>query len=335
MQRKQFWYQSIPFDPTLVIAAIEAGAEVIVVAAGDEAAVRRLGKVRVLSEHGDLQWGRDVARLAIRADRPEPRAVGPLANVIGCADWSIIPLENLIAQLGRKGALIQTVTAAEQARVALSVMERGADGVLLVSNDRNEIKRVGTIVAQIASPVLELLPVAIEKITAVAMGDRCCIDTASLLAPGEGLLVGNTAEAQFLVHNENVAAPYIRPRPFRVNAGAVHAYVRLPGDRVGYLSELASGAEVLVVAPDGASRIVIVGRNKIERRPLLQVIARAEDGRPVSLIMQNAETIRLTTPVGQPISVTKLQPGDCVLAHCSKPVGRHLGQAIEETIFEQ
>jgi len=44
MQRKQFWYQSIPFDPTLVIAAIEAGAEVIVVAAGDEAAVRRLAR---------------------------------------------------------------------------------------------------------------------------------------------------------------------------------------------------------------------------------------------------------------------------------------------------
>eukprot|EP00198_Chlamydomonas_reinhardtii_P011609 XP_001700946.1 predicted protein [Chlamydomonas reinhardtii] len=62
---------------------------------------------------------------------------------------------------------------------------------------------------------------------------------------------------------------YIASRPFRVNAGPVHAYVSAPGGRTRYLSELASGAEVSVADPDGRTRTALVGRVKIERRPLV------------------------------------------------------------------
>jgi 3-dehydroquinate synthase class II len=50
---------------------------------------------------------------------------------------------------------------------------------------------------------------------------RVCVDTASLLVLGEGLLVGSFARALFLVHSECSESAYINSRPFRVNAGPV------------------------------------------------------------------------------------------------------------------
>jgi len=40
------------------------------------------------------------------------------------------------------------------------------------------------------------------------------------------------------VHAETAESPYVASRPFRVNAGAVHAYVRTPDGGTKYLSEL-------------------------------------------------------------------------------------------------
>ena len=56
------------------------------------------------------------------------------------------------------------------------------------------------------------------------------------MVPGEGMLVGNFARALFLVHSECAESSYIASRPFRVNAGPVHAYAQvqqpqLPGQR--------------------------------------------------------------------------------------------------------
>ena len=90
---------------------------------------------------------------------------------------------------------------------------------------------------------------------------------------------------------------------------------------------------VLVSGATGRSHPATVGRVKIERRPLLLVEAEAE-GRRFSLILQNAETIRLVRPDGSAISVVDLKVGDVVLGHLETG-GRHFGHAIEETIVEQ
>ena len=66
------------------------------------------------------------------------------------------------------------------------------------------------------------------------MGDRVCIDLCSMLAPGEGMLCGSFSRALFLVHSECMESAYINSRPFRVNAGAVHAYVQV-GSAAGQL----------------------------------------------------------------------------------------------------
>jgi 3-dehydroquinate synthase II len=78
-----------------------------------------------------------------------------------------------------------------------------------------------------------------------------------------------------------------------------------------------------------------VGRTKIERRPLLLVEAKAEgSGAKASLILQNAETIRLVTPGGSAISVVNLAAGDHILG-CALESGRHFGMPVKETIREK
>ena len=330
---KRFWVQIDPWDKSLATAAIEAGADALLIPAGRHDEVQALGRITTIAEDGELRWGEDVQRVLIRSQADEQQVDGRLLNIIDNSDWSIIPLENLISRF--PGQLIQSVYSADQARIALEVMERGADGVLLIGNELNAIRRTAEIVRACASETIPLQPVRIIETRPVPLSDRCCIDTTSLLPPGEGLLIGNSAAAMFLVHNENVASRYCAARPFRVNAGAVHAYLRQPDNRTRYLAELGSGDSLLACDPEGNTRVVAVGRNKIERRPMLLVRAEGKDGQEVALILQNAETVRLTTPDGQPLSITSARPGDQVLAAFFAPHGRHFGVALEETIKEQ
>ena len=178
------------------------------------------------------------------------------------------------------------------------------------------------------------MPFTVTKIQPVGMGDRVCVDTCSMLADGDGMLMGNTSSAMLLVHAETLENPYVAPRPFRVNAGAVHAYILLPDGKTAYLSDLAIGGQVLVSDHKGAGRSAIVGRTKIERRPLLLVEAQDDRGAKASLILQNAETIRLVAPDGSAISVVNLAPGNKILG-CALEGGRHFGMAVKETIREK
>ena len=77
-----------------------------------------------------------------------------------------------------------------------------------------------------------------------------------------------------------------------------------------------------------------MGRSKIEKRPLLVVSAIDSEKNEYSVILQNAETIRLTAPGGTAVSVAHLKEGDQVLGYVEKG-GRHFGMAVEESIREQ
>jgi len=72
----------------------------------------------------------------------------------------------------------------------------------------------------------------------------------------------------------------------------------MAGGRTAYLSELHSGSQVLVVDALGRSRTVLVGRVKIESRPLLLVEVDV-DGQKHSVLLQNAETVCVVTPGGK------------------------------------
>lgn len=185
-----------------------------------------------------------------------------------------------------------------------------------------------------------LTKATVSKVEVVGMGDRVCVDLCSMMRPGEGLLVGSYARGMFLVHSECLETNYIASRPFRVNAGPVHAYVAVPGGRTSYLSELQSGREVIVVDQNGLWRTAIVGRVKIESRPLILVEAKENGGDDTySIFLQNAETVALITPEKgssgrTAIPVTSLKVGDEVLVR-KQGGARHTGIEIQEFIVEK
>ncbi|MDD4898931.1 MAG: 3-dehydroquinate synthase II, partial [Methanocellales archaeon] len=149
--------------------------------------------------------------------------------VIG-TDWKVIPLENLIAALQKHDVeIIAGINSSSEAKVALETLEHGSDGVLLETKDLSEIKRTVQIAEIAGVEPLSLTPAKITRVKAVGMGDRVCVDTCSLLSKGEGMLIGSQSNGLFLIHGETEESPYVSPRPFRVNAGAVHAYVYVSG----------------------------------------------------------------------------------------------------------
>jgi 3-dehydroquinate synthase II len=249
--------------------------------------------------------------------------------ILQCEDWTIIPLENLIA----KGAdVIVQVDDIKEAETAFGILEKGVQHILFHTTDTVELKKVLSLVGS-KEERISLETAEIQEVTPIGMGDRVCVDTCTSMVKGQGMLVGNSSSAMFLVHAETVSNPYVAQRPFRVNAGPVHAYTKVPGGKTRYLSELSAGDKVLIVDFKGNAATGAVGRLKIEKRPLMLVRAAVKD-KEVTTILQNAETIRLTSPEGSPISVVKLSTGDKVLVAVEKG-GRHFGHKIDETITER
>ncbi|WP_122089427.1 3-dehydroquinate synthase II [Halalkalicoccus subterraneus] len=254
-------------------------------------------------------------------------------TVVVGEDWTIIPLENLIARIGEETELIAGVQSAEEARTAFETLELGADAVLLDSDDPDTIRETVAVRDSAEREHLDLDWATVTEIAQTGSADRVCVDTGSLMDHDEGMLVGSMSRGLFFVHAETAESPYVASRPFRVNAGAVHAYVRTPDGGTKYLSELESGDEVQIVDANGETREAIVGRVKIESRPMFRVEAETENGDRVATLLQNAETIKVRTREGRK-AVTDLEEGDEVLLYY-EAVARHFGEAVEERIIEK
>ncbi len=329
---KQLWVKIDPWDKKLVTAALESGADAVWVPEGKAGEVKALGLIRVVAPDGDLAPGRDFQEITIRGTEDEAEVIraahkGPV--VVKTPDWTVIPLENLVAQSGN---IFVEVADVDAAKTALGVLEKGVDGLVVTGADVGTIKQIARLLKE-ASPPVALATARITRIQALGMGDRVCVDTCANLALGEGMLVGNSSGALFLVHAESLENPYVAPRPFRVNAGPVHAYIRVAADKTKYLGELKAGDEVLVVNYQGRTWPAVVGRVKVERRPLM-LVAAAVDSQEITTILQNAETIRLTRPNGEAVSIVSLQEGDEVLVALEE-AGRHFGHKVQETILEK
>ncbi|MHC4720949.1 MAG: 3-dehydroquinate synthase II [Planctomycetota bacterium] len=330
---KKFWINADPYNKEVVISALESGAEAVVLPDGKSQTVCEFGKIKTVEKNGDIKPGVDVDFVDIAGKADEDKAAAVPENktvVLRMLDWTIIPIENLLARRGKN--IIVQVENSRQARLMVEILEKGVDGVLLNTTDINEIKKTAEIIHGISEKI-ELVEAAITATKQLGMGDRACLDTCTQMGLGEGMLVGNTASGFFLVHSESIDNPYVASRPFRVNAGAVHAYTLAPGGKTKYLADLKAGDEVLVVDYQGKTQTAYLGRNKIEKRPMMLIEAEAQ-GRTISLVMQNAETIRLVSPEGKAISVTELKAGDKVLGHVEK-AGRHFGIKVDETLIER
>jgi 3-dehydroquinate synthase class II len=184
----------------------------------------------------------------------------------------------------------------------------------------------------------------------------------------EGMIVGSTGWGGIFVCSETHYLPHMNLREFRVNAGGVHSYIWGPNNNALYLSEMKAGTEVLCADIRGNTRVVTVGRAKIERRPLLKIrvsvsldnlnadvratveaISEAqmavtppgdklavEELRCVYIntFLQNDWHVRVMGADGKTRHSTLVQPGDELFAHVELP-GRHTGLKVTEHILER
>ena len=324
----RIYFNCVPFDKGDVTLALESGVDGVIVPRKHVEDVSGLSRCPVWAAE-------DTAMMALNVKADEEAVLERLhkgERVVLARGWEVIPVENLLAQ---SDSVLAEAATLDEARLAAGILERGVAGIVV---SREAVADLKTIVSQckLSQGHEELLPAVITRVESVGLGHRVCADTLSLLRKGQGMLVGNSSAFTFLVHAETERNEYVAARPFRVNAGAVHAYVRLPGDKTTYLGEFKAGQEVLIVDANGETSLATLGRVKIEVRPMLLVEAQVttEDGvKTGAVFLQNAETIRLTTPGGEPVSVVSLKPGDTVLCRLDE-AGRHFGMRIREDIRE-
>jgi 3-amino-4-hydroxybenzoic acid synthase len=246
-----------------------------------------------------------------------------------------IPLELVLAfSQKNKCQVCKKVTTPEDGWIATMTMEMGSYAVLLDSEDPENIIGMKLCMGKYENHELKVQKLKVTSIHHIGMGDRVCIDTTSNLHKDEGMIIGSTSNGGILVSSETHFLPYMDLRPFRVNAGALHSYIFCKDNTTKYLSELKAGEEVLAVNAKGETRIVSVGRVKIERRPLLLIHAAADNGVCVNTIVQDDWHIRILGENAEAKNSTLLKEGDIVQGYISEP-GRHLGVKISETIVEK
>lgn len=321
----RIYFHCLPYDKNAVTLALESGVDAIIVPEEQVKGVAALARCEVLAAE-------NMPFVPIKTKADEEAALARMKDgeqVILASGWEVIPVENLLAQ---SGSVLAEAENLERARLAAGILERGVAGVVVPASAVDQLKDIVK-ACKIAQGHEDLTPCRITRIEPVGLGHRVCVDTLSLLRRGQGMLVGNSSAFTFLVHAETEHNEYVASRPFRVNAGAVHAYTRLPHDRTTYLGELKAGDECLMVDYKGDTFIAVIGRVKIEVRPMLLIEAETADGQKGAIFLQNAETIRLTSPQGEPLSVVTLKHGDEVLCRTDQ-AGRHFGMRVAEEIRE-
>ncbi|MFD0169499.1 3-dehydroquinate synthase II family protein [Streptomyces decoyicus] len=249
-------------------------------------------------------------------------------------DPTKIPLEIVIAAAAKAtGSLITVAQDAEEAEIIFGVLEHGSDGVMMAPKGVGEAAHLKA-AAQLDTPNLSLVELEVTATSHVGMGERACVDTCTHFREDEGILVGSHSKGMILCVSETHPLPYMPTRPFRVNAGAIHSYTLSKDERTNYLSELKSGSKVLAVDVKGNTRLVTVGRVKIESRPLISIDAVAPGGQAVNLILQDDWHVRVLGPGGAVLNSTELKPGDRVLGFLPS-ADRHVGYPIDEFCLEK
>lgn len=327
---KSVLFKAIPFSKEDVTLALESGVDGLIVPDAHVESASSLARCTVLAESS-------ISDILLLSREDETKAADIMkkgGSVVLSKGWEIIPVENLLAYEAlseNTGMLALEVTTAEEARLAAGILEKGVDTVVIPANATLATKSIVSAVKNEMGNI-PLSEATITEITPVGMGHRVCVDTLSIFNRGQGMLVGNSAAFTFLVNAETEHNEYVASRPFRINAGAVHAYAVMPEDKTTYLEELSSGSEVLIIDHEGNTSTAITGRVKVEKRPMLLIRAKAGD-QEGAVFLQNAETIRLVQSGGIATSVVMLAPGDKILCRLDI-AGRHFGMRIQEDILE-
>ncbi|MBL4763626.1 MAG: hypothetical protein JKY93_13135 [Gammaproteobacteria bacterium] len=297
--------------------------------------------------------------------------------VIDIMHATYIPYELLVAksQKGKTtifrsipiGGLQGVIDPVNQSLNAFATMEQGI-GVLYRTNSADSVRDLSDRMTARQAGRVNLVEAEVIEVKHTGLGHRVCVDATSLMSPEEGLLIGSTGWGGIFVCSETHYLPHMNLREFRVNAGGAHSYVWGPNGDAMYLSEMRAGAEVLCVDTGGNSRVITVGRAKIERRPLINITCRI----PLESVPQHIRSAinsmnsaqKRVTPSDEKTShidpnyvyinsflqndwhvrvmgadkvvrhSAMIKAGDKLLANVDIP-GRHTGVRVEEHIIEK
>lgn len=132
------------------------------------------------------------------------------------------------------------------------------------------------------------------------------INVRNALRPGEGLLVGSSPSALFLMHNEQQRSS--------IATGTPGSYIAMEGRMAMKLAFLESDQRVLAVDTLGRCRTIPVEKALTHLKPLVLIEAEAEEGRRVSVILHQSDSVCLSkSESGELVSVKSLKIGDNVL----------------------
>jgi 3-dehydroquinate synthase II len=257
--------------------------------------------------------------------------------LVRCSDWTMIPLENLVAaSRGTSTRIAAAIEEEVELNGAAFALGGGVDAILVPGHlvddavttlggkwDREETDDDGVIIEE----------ARILSIEGVGVGERVCVDLTRRINDGQGMAVGSISGNLCLIHGETIQSEYVPTRPFRVNAGAIHSYALMADGKTKYLSELTSGDEVAILSSSGNKEKATVGRLKVETRPLL-LIRFEVPGSEGQIVVQQAETVRFISPSGGTISVTQAKEGDKI-SILTDNRARHVGFALHAEVKEK
>lgn len=335
------------------------------------------GNAVLVTADGSLMDGEELLGATVCVDSPDDQddAVSLIGSVpfifIERCQQPMITAENLLAASRGTGTrLAVRCSNASQVNGLAFALELGVDALVVSAESLDaglldalaiakaqRLERAATDVgddgdqlsvhSSCGSPMIQLTEARVTSAMSGGVGDRVCLDLTQLLFEGEGCLVGSSAMKLVLVLGETVSSGYVPPRPFRINAGPVHQYVLLADGSTKYLSEVVAGDELLCVrASDGRGRAGVVGRCKVEPRPMLKIEFACGEGTSSSaegdgiargqLFLQQAETVRLasTTAGGLPVTRVRSETDAHVLVRIVDQ-GTHVGRTINAQVTER
>ncbi|GGN95580.1 3-dehydroquinate synthase II [Haloarcula pellucida] len=287
--------------------------------AADIAIVSDEGQIGTALSHG--------CSIAYRLDQDAVSSASPemfVEQIPDQARYLVVPdasqverFESLLETVGETElSVISGVRSPSEAESVVNTMNGSSGGVMISSPETAAFSEYVNITKEPSDTAIPLKAFEIETIEQLGTGIRCCIDTTTLMGKAEGMIVGSTNAGGLFVNAEARAPPEASPRPFRVNAGAIHSYVWTDEASWNYLADLGMGDTVACLNVDGSIREVTVGRILLEKRPLTQLIATCET-RTVAAIVQDHSHVRLLRQSGESVSVPHLEEGDQVLGYAT------------------
>ena len=171
------------------------------------------GESSDFSSRADRYWkfsDHDVAEVHLDDFRGQEEAISLVGMIdwilVRCSDWTMIPLENIVAAAAGSGTRI---AAAISQTVDLSgaafALQHGVDALLLpadeelwdaaeeMSGDRVSVQLENRKVGK------SLVMANVTNVESGGVGERICVDLTERLSEGEGMLIGSSANALVLI----------------------------------------------------------------------------------------------------------------------------------------